>query len=44
MLRSETNVTINNTQVQQLEIHFGVGPTDDEQTLIDYTVTVVGFN
>jgi hypothetical protein len=47
-LRADCNdgeqiLTVDNTKVQTVRIYFSVGPTGDEQTLVDYTITIVGF-
>ena len=39
----EQTLTVDNTKVQTVRIYFSGTPTDDEQTLVDYTITIVGF-
>ena len=39
----EQILTVDNTKVQSVRIHFTIDPTDDVQTLVDYTLTIVGF-
>lgn len=39
--QGEVQLTVDNTKVQQLRIHFGI--TDEDGVYADYTLTVVGF-